>query len=140
MLSASNAVEGSAQTIATTSSNVESQPNLQSPRSLASPTRQRMQAGYEPTPSISVSSEAPISTSGRSEDCDHANDEDRIMEVEGSTAGEEDEDVGEELADGENATVEKTAAERWADKRKMKRFRCVDDYSPDHLHHRLIIS
>ena len=115
---------------------IEHQTALQSTRGLGSPTSRR-ESGYEATPSISISSEAHVPTPGRSEDGEQANDEDRVMEAEGSTAGEEEDDVGEEPAEGENGGVEKTMAERWADKRKMKRFRYVGGYSSGHRHQRL---
>ena len=74
---------------------------------------------HDTNPSISVSAETPLPTTERSENGDNFDDS---MDIDGS-AIDDDEDVSGDQAEGDSTTTEKTAAERWADKRKMKRFR-----------------
>ena len=79
---------------------------------------------HEATPSISISTETRRSISAQSDDGEIADYDDRCMEGECLMA-EDDEEGSEDPGHSESALLEKTPAERWQDKRKMKRFRCA---------------
>ena len=78
-------------------------------------------SGQKLIPPINVSAETPIPSSERSENGDQE-DDGQPIDAEGS-AIDDDEDISEGPGEGELGSTEKSPTERWADKRKMKRFR-----------------